>query len=108
MTANNPNPWVPISDALTLKHIGKLGEECCELGAAIFRCIIQGIDEAEPVTGKVNRVWLQEEIADVIANSNLVRNFLQLDATDIALRVGRKTRQLKLWHEMLPDERKRS
>ena len=62
------NPWHPMSDAVDLKHLGKLAEELSEAGAAVARCIIQGIDEKEPVTGKINREWLQDELADVIAN----------------------------------------
>jgi hypothetical protein len=63
------NPWRPMTRPIDLKHLGKLGEESNELGAAISRCIIQGIDEREPVTGKPNRQWLAEEIADVLANA---------------------------------------
>jgi hypothetical protein len=73
------NPWHPIDDKVDLKHLGKLGEELSELAAAsskcataVCRCIIQGVDEAEPVTGKVNREWLEDEIADVQANMDLV------------------------------------
>lgn len=34
-----PNPWVPMSNPLDIKHIGKLAEEANELGAAIARCL---------------------------------------------------------------------
>jgi NTP pyrophosphatase (non-canonical NTP hydrolase) len=93
------NPWWhPITDAVDLKHLGKLGEECGELSSAIARCIIQGIDEAEPVTGKVNREWLEDEIADVLANIRLVSERFKLDESRMARRADRKQQHLRQWH----------
>lgn len=103
--ATNPlyHPWVPMTNALDLKHLGKLGEECGELSAAIFRCVIQGIYEKEPVTEKRNVDWLTEEIADVFANMNLVIDHFNLDEEFIAKRAVDKRKRLKLWHNMLVD-----
>lgn len=95
------NPWHPMTVPIDLKHLGKLGEELNECGAAVSRCIIQGIDEAEPVTGKVNRRWLEDEIADVYANLKLVVDHFGLDTAHIRGRMGRKQEHLKSWHEML-------
>lgn len=94
------NPWHPISDPFDLKHLGKLGEEANELGAAVSRCIIQGVDEAEPVTGKINREWLEDEIADVRANSDLVIKRFRLDEERIAARAEKKKRFLQGWHDL--------
>lgn len=94
------NPWHPMSNAIDLKHLGKLGEECNELGSAIFRCIIQGIYEKEPVTGKENKQWLTEEIADVFANINLVIEHFNLDEEFITKRAKDKAARLKTWHDM--------
>lgn len=101
------NPWHPITDSIDLKHLGKLGEELGELaaaagkcGAAVSRCIIQGVDEREPVTGKENREWLEDEIADVRANSDLVIKRFALDETRIAARVEKKKRYLQGWHDL--------
>ena len=88
-----------------VKHLGKLGEEVNELGSAISRCIIQGIDECDPVTGKQNRQWLQDEIADVLANIELVREHFGLDSDAISLRVEKKKRHLRAWHSMIDDEK---
>lgn len=96
----DPNPWHPISDPVDLKHLGKLAEETGELGSALARCIIQGIDEREPVTGKCNREWLEDEIADVTANIALVTKHFNLDSERIFRRVLRKMEQLKKWHEL--------
>lgn len=94
------HPWHPIADAVDLKHLGKLGEELNECGAAVSRCIIQGLDEAEPVTGKINREWLEDEIADVEANIKLVKQRFALDAYRIAERADEKERRLRIWHAM--------
>ena len=94
------NPWHPMTDTVDLKHLGKLGEEAGELGSAVARCIIQGVDEAHPVTGKVNREWLEDEIADVLANIELTVNRFDLDNGRINRRAVAKLEQLRAWHEM--------
>lgn len=94
------SPWVPMKNSIDLKHLGKLGEEVNELGAVISRCIIQGIDESEPVTGKVNRQWLTEEIADVLANIHLVSKHFNLDDEVVTNRVVKKVKLLTRWHEL--------
>jgi hypothetical protein len=94
------NPWHPIKDAVDLKHLGKLSEELGECSSAVARCIIQGIDEREPVTGKLNRDWLSEEIADVLAGLKLAIERFDLDQVAIDARVARKYEQLKSWHRM--------
>jgi hypothetical protein len=98
---SDPNPWIPIQNPLDLKHLGKLIEELNEAGSATARCIIQGIDEVEPVTKKSNRTWLQEELADVIANINLVIEHFKLNVPAIEARIDRKYDHLKKWHNML-------
>ncbi len=90
-----------MSAPIDLKHLGKLGEELGEAQSAVCRCIIQGIDEREPVTGKVNRVWLEDEIADVLANIELVTEHFQLDTARMAGRMERKMEHLRGWHSML-------
>ncbi len=94
------NPWHPMTDPVDLKHLGKLGEELNECGAAVSRCIIQGIDEAEPVTGKINRQWLEEEIADVYANLLLVEQRFGLDTSAMSARTARKVDGLREWHAL--------
>jgi NTP pyrophosphatase (non-canonical NTP hydrolase) len=94
------NPWHPMSNAVDLKHLGKLAEELSEAGAAVARCIIQGIDEAEPVTGKINRQWLQDELADVLANIDLVVDQFKLDRLVMIRRQVRKKQHLRQWHAL--------
>lgn len=97
------NPCHPMTKSIDLKHLGKLGEETGELSAAISRCIIQGIDEKEPVTGKLNKEWLQDEIADVYANIKLVIDHFNLDSARIRMRVEKKIKLLEVWHNMLDE-----
>jgi hypothetical protein len=98
------NPWRPMSVPVDLKHLGKLAEELSEAGSAVARCIIQGIGECEPVTGKSNRVWLEEELADVIANIDLVCDHFHLDRLSMAVRSCRKKEHLRGWHSMLEEK----
>lgn len=94
------DPWQPITSKADLKRLGKFGEELNECGAAVSRSIIQGVDEAEPVTGKLNRLWLEDEIADVRANSELVIEHFGLDEARIAARAERKKLHLQQWHDL--------
>lgn len=95
------NPWHPMTEPIDLKHLGKLGEELNEAGAAVSRCIIQGIAESEPVTGKSNREWLEDELADVIANAELVTSHFGLNRARMKARIERKKAHLRAWHAML-------
>ena len=86
-------------DVVALKHLGKLGEEAGELQSAACRCIIQGIDEKDPGSGKVNREWLEDEIADVLANAELCMAHFKLDRTRIGRRATEKRLRLMSWHK---------
>jgi len=96
----DPSPWHPMSDPVDLKHLGKLAEELGEAQAAVARCIIQGIDEEEPETGVPNREWLENELADVLANVNLVALRFELDEERMNQRAAKKMAHLKKWHDM--------
>lgn len=98
------NPWHPMTKPIDLKHLGKLAEECGELSAAIARCIIQGINESEPTTGKLNKDWLRDELADVMANIELVMRHFSIDYIAVIKRMDKKEEHLKAWHSMLATE----
>jgi len=100
MTFNMP-PWHPITSPIDLKHLGKLAEELGELTAAISRCIIQGLDEREPVTGKLNREWLEDEIADVAVGIDLCIEHFRLNGPRMAERANQKEARLRSWHGAL-------
>lgn len=96
-----PSNWQPIIDRYTLAILGKLSEEVSELGAATSRCIIQGIDESEPNTGKINRIWLEQEIADVMVMTTIAITRLDLDNNEILKRFERKISYLESWFDFL-------
>ena len=93
--------WQPITDKHDLAVLGKLGEEVNELGSAICRCVIQGIDECEPETLKANRAWLEEELADVMALTTIAINRLGLDTAAIMERRQRKIAYKEPWFASL-------
>lgn len=95
------SPWVPMVRAIDKKHIGKLLEELGEATSAASRCFIQGIYESEPVTGKLNKEWLEDELADVQANTELCIEQFELNTQRMAERVARKKQLLRTWHIML-------
>lgn len=91
------NPWVPITSPLELKLIGKTLEELGELSSALSRCLIQGINEEHPESGKPNTAWVEDEIADVRACLNSLIFHLNLDEKVIAKRDWLKHQKLETW-----------
>lgn len=91
------SPWKPTTNETELKVLGKMVEESGELTSATARCLIQGITEAEPVTGKPNKIWLEDEIADVIAASEWAIVTLNLDIARITERAATKYAWFKHW-----------
>lgn len=94
------SPWHPIDNKVDLKHLGKLNEELGEAISAVSRCIIQGVDEEHPITGKSNREWLEDELADVLAGINLVSLRFELNEDRMNERAAKKMAHLKQWHDM--------
>lgn len=94
MQMNPPNPWHPMTNSVDLKHLGKLAEA----SAAVARCVIQGIDESEPVTGKPNKEWLEDELSDVMTNISLCLERFALDQNRMMERGVMKAAHLKQWH----------
>jgi hypothetical protein len=93
------NPWKPEPDVLIHQALGKAGEEAGELAAILFRCVIQGLDESDPGTGRWNRKALFDEIADVLAATQWLREIVgdELDQS----RVDRKLAGFRRWQAML-------
>lgn len=95
------SPWIPMKKPIDLKILGKLLEELGEATAAISRCVIQGIDEVEPITNKPNIEWLEDELADVIAGINIATAHFALDEERMNDRAEKKMKRLLKWHRML-------
>lgn len=96
--------WQPITNKHDLALLGKLIEEAGELSAAAARCIIQGLDECEPKTGKPNRQWLEEELADVSALTAFAIHRLSLDKKAIGDRQARKIAFKTPWFVSLSEK----
>jgi hypothetical protein len=92
--------WVPTTNLMMLRRMGKLLEELNECGSVAARCIIQGIDEIDPATGKTNRQRLIEEVADVYAQLDCTVSTLNLDYTFIDNRRERKKGYMRDWESM--------
>jgi hypothetical protein len=98
---DGPSDWQPITDKADLAVLGKLGEELCEAGSAVFRCIIQGIYEAEPRTGVINKNWLENEIADVEAMIMHAKRHFTLSTLRMQNRTIDKYEYKRPWFEAL-------
>lgn len=98
---NPPSPWQPEQDKIRLAALGKLLEELGEASAIVARCIIQGVDEGEPVTGKPNREALWQELADIKAATSIVEDVFDLPPMEMDVRVARKRLHLRMWHTMI-------
>lgn len=103
MAAKVCSPWIPETDRLRLAVLGKLLEELNEAGAIVARCIIQGVDESEPVTEEPNRAALENELADVIATVRVAVRHFDLNAGAIETRIGEKLLHFARWHELIED-----
>lgn len=104
MTKQKLTKWVPTTDLLFLRRLGKLGEELGELSSVTNRCIIQGIDEIDPASQKANSLRLEEEIADVIAQCACTTRDLFLDREFISKRAKEKIKQMQQWDNMFLED----
>jgi hypothetical protein len=97
--ARQISPWQPEGDPWRLAVLGKLAEECNELAGRAARCIIQGLDEPDPASGRSNRDELAREAADVIACIEMAvkRQFIRVDHG----RVDEKVDGFRRWHTMI-------
>jgi hypothetical protein len=98
--------WKPEPDVLIHQALGKACEEANELASILARCLIQGIYQSEPVTGKPNRQALFEEIADLDAAVQWLRE-LAVDEYDEA-RADRKLNGFRRWQCMLEEDMRSS
>ena len=99
MVEGQISPWLPEQDRHRLAILGKLIEECNELSARAARCIIHGIDEIDPDTGRTNRQELEREIADARACQWQAVERLNLDT--MASRITAKDQGFDDWHDLI-------
>jgi hypothetical protein len=96
--------WKPETDVVLHQALGKCAEECAELSQALARCLIQGFHEAEPVTHKLNRTQLFEEVADIKAALRWLFDVLDEPFKGESERERRKFDGFKHWQAMLEAE----
>lgn len=99
--------WQPTTDPVQVAMLGKLVEELGECAAVVSRCLVQGIEETAPVTGKPNRQWLEDEIADVMSMFDRVMVHFTLDPKRICERRMAKYDFTSKWFGKLREERDR-
>ncbi|MBO9099969.1 MULTISPECIES: nucleoside triphosphate pyrophosphohydrolase family protein [unclassified Rhizobium] len=93
--------WKPEPDPILHQALGKLAEECAELSQALAQCLIQGYHEEEPVTHKLNRTQVMEEVADVKAAMRWLFDVLDEPFKGESARERRKLDGFKNWQAML-------
>ncbi len=91
--------WKPEPDVIIHQALGKACEEASELANILARCMIQGLDQSEPSTGKPNRKALSDEISDLDAAVQWLRELIG-DEYDEE-RTDRKLRGFRHWQRML-------
>lgn len=96
--------WIPMKDPHDVRHLVKLIEELGELTSAASRCLNQGIDERNPETGKSNKRWLQEEIADVLCQIARTTGHFDLNTQFITDRVEKKHEAMEEWTRLLKEK----
>lgn len=72
-----------------------------QASAIVARCIIQGVGECEPVTGKPNIDALWQELADVRATSLIAADHFDLPPGEMERRCSRKKLHLRAWHDLI-------
>lgn len=100
--------WEVTTDQKLLRRLGKLLEELGEASAVAARIIIQGVDEVDPGSRKVNRERLMDELADVQAQIGCTVLYLDLDQDYMACRTARKIRNMAEWERLVALDEKPS
>lgn len=95
------SPWRPEQDLIRLATLGKLAEELAEASQRVARCIIHGIDEIDPDTGRSNRAELERELADVKACIMVAQDTLPLQLS-LDRRIT-KREGFERWHRMIKE-----
>lgn len=95
------NPWMPITDIRLCALLNKAGEELNELGKALNRALMQGLDGCDPKTGEVNREALLLEIADVRGLCSAIVEELDLNEARMDRRSDQKEANVFAWMNMI-------
>jgi len=92
--------WIPTTNLLELRRLGKTCEELGELIAVLGRTICQGIDGVDPASGETNIERITKESADVLAQIGCNIEAFHLDRARIQARVEHKQGRMAEWEAM--------
>lgn len=92
--------WIPTTDLMTLRRLGKTCEELGELVAVLGRTICQGLDGVDPASGESNIERITKESADVLAQIGCNVEAFRLDQELINARAADKSGQMAEWEAM--------
>ena len=95
--------WIPESDPVVLRRVGKTGEECAELAKVCSRITIQGLHGVDPESGLTNIEALAREVADVLAQCEVTIEALALPRNFIERRATRKRELMAEWERLLQE-----
>ncbi len=95
------NPWHVTTNKIEQRRLGKTTEELAELLAVVGRIGIQGIDEIDPSSGHTNRQRLTEEMADVWAQLELLKEHYHLDVYQLSVRKAKKIARMHEWDRLV-------
>ena len=93
--------WIVETNGRRVRRLGKTGEELGEASSVVNRCIIQGIDEIDPSSGKTNRRRLEEELADVWAQIECTIEEFGLDVVFMSKRIQTKKAHMAEWEALV-------
>lgn len=96
--------WIPESDPMVLRRVGKTGEECAELSKVCSRITIQGLQGVDPESGITNLEELAKEVADVMAQCEVTIDSLGLPRKFIEGRANKKREQMAEWEAMFAQQ----
>lgn len=95
----NISAWMPEREPVRLAMLAKIIEEATELAGRASRCIAQGLEGVDPVSGRTNFEELGREAADVTACIETAQAYfgIQVDAD----RVGMKVEGYRRWRDLI-------
>ncbi len=92
--------WVPTTNLLELRRLGKTCEELGELVAVLGRSICQGLEGIDPASGESNIERITKESADVLAQIGCNVEAFKLDRARIMNRAAHKEALMAEWEAL--------
>lgn len=94
------NPWVPTTNLMELRRLGKTIEELGELTAVLGRSICQGLQGVDPASGNTNLYNIERETADVLTQLECNVSAFSLNSEFIVERSAKKHKQMAEWEAL--------